>query len=77
MATKSKKKKKVKTVKVYMCAIDWQHELGEVSDYTKVYSSPQALKAQHSCWQECGIVEVEVKLTKWIEPQDLFSRGGK
>ncbi len=63
---------KLKTKKVYVCGVDWQHELGEVSDYTKVYSTVEDLKRQRSCWEECGIVELEVKMTKWMEPQNLF-----
>lgn len=59
------------TKTVYMCAIDWQHELGEVSDYTKVYSTVEDLKKQHECWNSCGIVEVEVKLIKYVEEQNI------
>ena len=56
---------------VYMCAVDWQYELGEVNDYTKVYSSVEDLKRQRICWEQCGIVEVEVNMIKWIEPQNI------
>jgi len=68
---------KERIIKVYACGVDFQHELGEVSDYTKVYSSPEDLKRQAPCWEECGIVELEVKLSKWIEPQDLFKNVKK
>jgi len=54
-----------------MCAVDWQYELGEVNDYTKVYSSVEDLKRQRICWEQCGIVEVEVNMIKWIEPQNI------
>lgn len=54
-----------------MCAIDWQHELGEVPDYTKVYSTIEDHKRQHKCWASCGIVEVEVKLIKYVEEQNI------
>ena len=66
----------MKTIrKVYMCAIDWQHELGEVRDYTKVYSTIEDLKRQHTYWAECGIVEVEITLSKWIEDQNLTNKS--
>ena len=55
-----------KTKKGYMCEIDWTWELGESMGGTKVYSSLKDLKADHKSWEECGIVEVEVKLTKIV-----------
>jgi hypothetical protein len=62
------------TRKGYMCGVDFQHELGEVLDSTPVYASVKALKEQRKCWKTCGIVEVEVKITQWIEPQDFKFR---
>jgi hypothetical protein len=64
---------KKQTRKGYLCGVDFQHELGEVMDSTPVYSSVEDLKRQRECWSDCGIVEVEVTLVKWVEPQD-FSR---
>jgi hypothetical protein len=63
--------KSPRVVKVYTCGVDWQHEIGEVSDMI-VYPSVASLKKHRSCWSECGIVELDVTLSKWIEPQDLF-----
>ena len=54
-----------------MCGVDWEHELGEVPDHTKVYSSVKDLKRQRTCYKECGIVEVEVKLVKWVKDQNI------
>jgi hypothetical protein len=50
----------------YMCQIDWDHELGNASDGNTVYPSIEALKRGHECWEECGIVEVEVRCTKVV-----------
>ena len=61
-----------KIIKVYTCGIDFQHELGEVLDYVKVYSTIEDLKRQVKCWEQCGIVELEVSLSKWVEPQKLW-----
>jgi hypothetical protein len=44
----------------YMCAIDWECELGAASDGNRVYPSVEALKHGHKCWEDCGIVEVRV-----------------
>lgn len=52
----------------YMCAIDWQYEVGNARNGNIVYPSIDALKADHDCWQECGIVEVEVNVKKTIAP---------
>ena len=68
-----KRKKGVKTL--YSCGVDWQHEIGEASDLEgkmPLYSSIKALKKARQCWEECGIVELELKLKTWVEPQNLF-----
>jgi hypothetical protein len=57
-------------VRGFMCAIDWQHEIGNAADGNKVYPSVAALKKEHTMWEECGIVEVEVSVISTIaEPQ--------
>jgi hypothetical protein len=63
--------------KGYMCGIDWQHELCEVPDGTMVFGSVKMLKAVRNCTDECGIVEVEVRLVKWVKKQDLFKNVKK
>ena len=51
---------------MYMCAVDWAHELGEVSS-TDLYASVEALRKARSCVDECGIVMVEVTFNRWIQ----------
>jgi hypothetical protein len=60
---------------VYVCGVDWQHEIGEemYKPDVVVYPSVKSLKKHRSCWKECGIVELEIKVNKWVEPQNLFS----
>jgi hypothetical protein len=63
------------TRKMYMCGVDWQHELCEAPDLegrAPLYSSVEELKRLRTCWEECGIVEVEIQVTKWVQKQDLF-----
>ena len=50
----------MKKVTGYMCKIAFDHELGCDYHGTTVYPSLTALKENHKCWEECGIVEVEV-----------------
>jgi hypothetical protein len=50
----------------YMCATDWRYEIGSAADGNRVYPSVDALKRELNCWEECGIVEVEVKIKATI-----------
>ena len=50
----------------YMCKTDWDYELGNAEDGNHVYPSIEALKKHHTCWEECGIVEVEVRLKRVV-----------
>ena len=56
----------------YMCGVDYQHELGEVPDFSLIYSSVKDLKRQRECWKGCGIVKLKIDLVKWSEPQRLM-----
>lgn len=59
----------------YMCMIDFEDELGRASGGSKVYASIEDLKENHSCWQSCGIVEVEVVFRKTIVEQNFNYEG--
>jgi hypothetical protein len=61
---------------MYVCGVDWLYEIGEAADIEgkmPFYSSLEELKADRSCWDSCGIVEIQVDFSRWIEPQKLFS----
>lgn len=62
-------------MKVYMCGVAWQHEIGET--WVKVFPSVESLKAAHTCTNECGIVELDVEFSEWVKPQDLFGVKNK
>jgi len=51
----------------FMDKIDFEEELGNDKKGTRVYPSIKALKEDHPCVKECGIVEVEVSLRKVIQ----------
>lgn len=62
-------------MKLYICGVDWQHEIGEAHDLEgkmPFYSTIKELKRDRRCWKECGILEVEVKEVKWRVKQDLL-----
>jgi hypothetical protein len=57
---------KDKSIRGFMCRIDWDHELGRAADGNRVYPSVKALEEHHGCVLECGIVEVEVRLVRVV-----------
>lgn len=62
--------------KLYACGVDWQYEIGEAPDLEgrmPLYSSVEELKKARPCWKNCGIVELEISLVSWPEPQNLFT----
>lgn len=46
----------------YMCRVAYECELGWTS--VAIYSSEEALRRAHTCADDCGIVEVEVRLVR-------------
>lgn len=65
-----------KQVKIYMCGITWQHEIGETK--VSVYGSVESLKEYEDCHKHgCGIVEAIVTLDRWVEKQDMKKMLGK
>lgn len=61
-----------KIEKLYMCGVDWQHELGECGGGVSVYSSIKDIKKCRECVAQCGIVEVEVSLVGWAQEQNFY-----
>ena len=65
---------KKRRVRVFMDGIDWQHHLGEDSKGTPTFASLKATKREKGCLAKggrCGVVEVEVRLIRWVEEQRL------
>lgn len=62
-----------KRYRCFMDGIEWQHHLEADPDGTKLYPSIRNLKQANSCIDAggCGVVEVEVRLIRWVEPQNL------
>lgn len=54
----------------YICGIDFQHEFDHPTNIG-LYSTAEELKLNRTCWKQCGIVKVEIKVVKWVEPQDF------
>lgn len=45
----------------YMCAVDWEFELGAASGGNRVFPSKEDALKHLKCGKSCGIVEVEVR----------------
>lgn len=63
-----------KTVTLYACGVDWQHELGEGARPDCVLcESLELLAAARGCTKDCGIVKLKARLTleEWVAPQNL------
>lgn len=63
------KMKKNKKILVYTCGIDWNNEVGQTC--AEFFPTVKDLKKNRSCWSECGIVEIELVLNKWIKKQNF------
>ena len=46
-------------IKAYMCGTDWFKELPDAQD-VKIYTSLKKFKKDRQCYEECGIIEVEI-----------------
>jgi hypothetical protein len=63
-------------IKCYMDGIDWEHHLGHDRKGTLIFPSVDAAKVGKKCLRDgggCGVVEVEIRLIRWVEAQDLES----
>lgn len=56
----------------FMDGIDWQHHLEADAMGTTLFPSESSLREFKTCLKGgCGVVEVEVRLIRWVEPQNL------
>ena len=55
----------------YMCGVDFQHHLENDARPVKVYADEWTLRRMRPCVAECGIVEVEIKVVRWVQPQKI------
>ncbi len=64
---------KLKRIRCFMDGIDWQYHLEGDRKGTLLFVSVDGLKEKRRCIDKggCGVVEVEVRLVRWIEEQDL------
>jgi hypothetical protein len=58
--------KREREVTGYICLIDWEWEIGEAYDGNHVYPSVAALREAHPMADDCGIVEVSVRLVRVV-----------
>ena len=52
--------KRVPMERGWMCLTDFQHELGAAAGGVTIYPSLEDLKANRTCWEQCGVIEVGI-----------------
>lgn len=62
-----------KKVKAYMCATDWIHEI-EHTTFPELYYTLGELKKDRKCWKQCGVIEIELTMKKWVIPSDFSNK---
>lgn len=63
-------------MKLYVCGTDWQCEAKDVPHAVKFYKTIDRLKSDKKCWKDCGIVEIDMKMSKVIF-ESTFRHGVK
>lgn len=57
----------VKEITAFVCGTDWQFECRDILSRTKLFNTIEELKEQKKCWQECGVVQLEISEVCWLE----------
>ncbi len=69
---------KQKRIRCFMDGIDWQHHLGSDGKGTLLFPTADGTKREKKCLAGgggCGVVEVEVRLIRWVDEQDLHGEA--
>lgn len=54
-------------IKAYLCTTDWDTELPSFkANDVKIYMSLKVLKEERPCWNQCGVVQIEIKKIKQV-----------
>lgn len=60
-----------KIVRCFMDGIDWQHHLDADISGTRLWPDEQSCRDNNPCLPRCGMVEVEVRMIRWVQPQNM------
>lgn len=66
-----------KIVTGYMCGVDWDCEIGNALGGNIIYCSEADLIENKRCTDQCGIVEVEIRLKRRIKESDFSIKPDK
>lgn len=61
----------------YMCKVAWDYELGNALGGERIYPSQADLISNHNCTDQCGMVEVEVRLKRIVKESDFSIKPNK
>ena len=56
---------------VYLCSVDFDHEIGEASGGNTVYPSLDNLKELVPCWESCGVIKAIVIFDSLVVKGDI------
>ena len=60
-----------------MCKVAWDYELGNALGGERIFPSEADLISNHKCTDQCGMVEVEVRLKRVIKECDFSIKPEK
>lgn len=66
-----------RVIRGYMCKVAWDYELGYALGGGRIYPTLADLISNHKCTDQCGVVEVEVKVKKVIKQSDFSIKPEK
>lgn len=59
-------------IRCFMDGLDWQYHLEGDDKGTLLYPDDKSLREGKPCIKNgCGVVEVEVRLIRWVEEQEV------
>jgi len=69
----------VKSMFLYACGVDWQHEIGpdncsDLEGKMPLYTSIESIEHHRKCTDQCGIVKLELTEVEWVKVQNLMGR---
>jgi hypothetical protein len=56
-----------KARKMYMCGTAWRHDSRGSGKPVLVYRTIHDFENEKACSEECGLVEVEIRLVRWVK----------
>lgn len=53
--------------RAFMCGTAWKHDMKRKAGGVPIYKTIHDFEDSHACSEECGLVEVEVRMVRWVK----------